>query len=294
MKGKSIGLLFALFAMLIVYFLINMPASTDSQSAAQTPVITPEITLMIVLSSNDIDAEPTPAPAPPELTALPEPTASQEPTARPIINPDVDPSRPMVALTFDDGPSMYTPDILDILERNNCRATFCVIGNRLDTRKDMVRRAFDLGCEIFGHSWDHRNFTKIKAETIKQELRDTTAAIDAITGYSPMLYRPPLGAYDDKVMKASAELGYSLVNWSVDSRDWSRKDAKKVYNGIMHDVFDRSIILCHDLYGSTVEAMERVIPDLLAKGYQLVTVSELMYYSDISLKPGKLYRSGIK
>ena len=286
MKGKSVGFLFALLAILIVYFLLNMPASTDPRSAEQTPMVTPEITHMVVLSAiDDINTEPTPAPAPPEHTA-------PAPTARPIINPDIDPSRPMVALTFDDGPSMYTPDILDILERNNCRATFCVIGNLVDKRSDMVRRAFELGCEIIGHSWDHRNFTKLKAETIKQQLRDTTTAINAVTGYSPMLYRPPLGAYDDKVMRASAELGYALVNWSVDSRDWSRKDAKKVYNGIMNDVFDRSIILCHDLYASTVEAVERVIPDLLAEGYQLVTVSELLYYSDITPVPGKLYRSG--
>jgi len=279
MKGKSAGFLFALFAILIVYLLLNLPASTDSQSAAQTPIITPEITPMVVLSTvDDIDTEPTPAPA--------------QPTARPVIDPNVDPSRPMVALTFDDGPSIYTPEILDILERYNCRATFCVTGDRLATRTDIVRRAFDLGCEIFGHSWSHRNFTKLKAETIRQELRDTTAAINAITGFSPLLYRPPLGAHDDKVMRVSAELGYSLVNWTVDSRDWSRKDAKKVYNGIMNDVFDRSIVLCHDLYSSTVEAMERVIPDLLAEGYQLVTVSELLYYSDITPVPGKLYRSG--
>jgi peptidoglycan/xylan/chitin deacetylase (PgdA/CDA1 family) len=181
---------------------------------------------------------------------------------------------------------------LDILEENACRATFCVVGNRLDTRTDMIRRAFELGCEIFGHSWDHRDFTKLKAETIRLELRDTSAAIEAITGFVPMLYRPPKGAYNDKVKGVSAELGYSIINWSVDSRDWSSKDADKIYKAIMSDVCDRSIVLCHDLYATTVEAMERVIPDLIAEGYQLVTVSELMYYSDITLKPGKLYRSG--
>jgi peptidoglycan/xylan/chitin deacetylase (PgdA/CDA1 family) len=269
MKRRPVGFLFALFVVLLIYLLINLSASTDPQSAVHTP--------MIVLGSID------------SINNEPEPTVY---TARPIIVLEVDPSKPMVALTFDDGPSIYTPGILDILEQYGCRATFCVIGNLLDKRIETVRRAHELGCEIFGHSWDHRDFTKLKAEAIRQEIRDTSAAIESITGLTPMLYRPPKGAFDDKVKGVSAELGYSLINWSVDSRDWSRKDADKVYTAIMNDVFDRSIILCHDLYASTVEAMERVIPDLLAEGYQLVTVSELMYYSDITLEPGKLYRSG--
>jgi len=231
----------------------------------------------------------------PEPTTEPPTEPPTESKPNPIIpnippqSNEIDPSKPMVALTFDDGPSKYTAQILDLLEKYNCRATFCVVGNLVSARKSTVKRASDLGCEIIGHSWDHRDLSKLTAEEIKKELNDTSAAIESVTGSKPMLYRPPYGATNATVKNVSAELGYALIHWSVDPLDWKSKNADKVHSAIMGEVSNRAIVLSHDLYGSTADAMERVIPELLSRGYQLVTVSELMYYSDKTLEAGKIY-----
>ena len=261
-----------------------------------------------------LGGEPTQVPEPPAQASL-EPSAppsaepsvkpSAVPSSAPSINPtptpiqptvppqgSIDPSKPMIALTFDDGPSKYTPQILDLLETYDCRATFCVIGNLVDARRETVKRAFDLGCEVIGHSWDHRDLTKLTADEIKAELLDTSAVIESATGAVPMMYRPPYGAVNDTLKNTSAELGYAIIYWSVDTLDWETRNADQVYSAVMSNAGDRAIVLCHDLYGSTAEAMERVIPALIAKGYQLVTVSELMYYSGKTLNPGTVYYSG--
>ncbi|MCL2507681.1 MAG: polysaccharide deacetylase family protein [Oscillospiraceae bacterium] len=230
------------------------------------------------------------------------PESPTEPPAKPPTKPivpnappqsgDIDPSKPMVALTFDDGPSRYTSRILDILEIYGARATFCVLGNLVNARSDTVQRAFDLGCEIIGHSWDHRDLSKLTVDEITQELNETSDAIESITGVWPKLYRPPYGAVNNTLKSVSADLGYAIVYWSVDPLDWDTRNADKVYDAIMAKTDDRAIILSHDLYGSTADAMERVIPDLISKGYQLVTVSELMHYSNITLEAGIVYYDG--
>ena len=223
---------------------------------------------------------------------------SSKPSANPVIpntppqSGDIDPSKPMIALTFDDGPSKYTSKVLDTLEKYGCHATFCTVGNLVNARADTVKRASDLGCEVIGHSWDHRDLTKLSEEEIKKELEDTRAAIEAATGVSPRLYRPPYGAVNDTLRSVSAELGDAMICWSVDSEDWNTKDADAVYSSVMSHVSDRAIVLSHDLYGTTADAYERIIPELLSQGYQLVTVSELMYYCDKTLEAGKVYYYG--
>ena len=240
-----------------------------------------------------LGAEPTPEP-PTEPPTVP----FTEPTTNPTIpnvppqSGDIDPSKPMIALTFDDGPSKYTPQILDILEKYGCRATFCVVGNYVDARKDTVKRASDLGCEVIGHSWDHRDLSKLSAEEIKKEIDDTSAVIESATGTSPRMYRPPYGAVGGAVKSTSAELGYAMIYWSVDPEDWKTRNADAVYSAVMSHISDRAIILSHDLYGTTADAYERIISELLSKGYQLVTVSELMYYSNRTLEAGVVYYNG--
>ena len=230
-------------------------------------------------------------PAPPAPPA----ESSAEPSAAPDVPPQsggIDPSKPMIALTFDDGPSKYTSQVLDILEKYGCRATFCTVGNLVDARKDTVRRASGLGCEVIGHSWDHRDLSKLSAEEIKKEIEDTSAVIEAAAGVSLKMYRPPYGAVNDTVKSVSAELGYSMICWSVDPEDWKTRDADAVYSAVMSGARDRAIVLSHDLYGTTADAYERIIPELLSQGYQLVTVSELMYYSGITPEAGEAYYNG--
>ena len=229
----------------------------------------------------------------PNQTTIPEPNAPA-PTSpnTPANNNNIDPTKPMVALTFDDGPSQYTLQILDTLAQHGARATFCVIGNLVEARKDTIKLASDLGNEIIGHSWSHRDLTKLPSQEIIDELQDTAAIIRMVTGVAPKMHRTPYGAVNNIIKYLSYEMGYSLINWSLDTQDWSDRDADSVYTAIMTNVEDRAIILCHDLYGSTADAMERVIPELIAQGYQLVTVSELMQYSGKELEAGVVYTNG--
>ena len=210
------------------------------------------------------------------------------------INPilPIDPRRPIIALTFDDGPAKTTEKILDILEANNARATFCVLGNRIGLEHNEARilRAYQGGNEIIGHSWNHKQLTKLTYDEIKKQLEDTNNAIFNITGTMPTLHRPPYGSVNDNVKKASLDLNLAMVNWSIDPYDWKTKDAEATYKAIMGSVKNGSIILCHDIHESTGEAMERVIPELIAQGYQLVSVSELLTFGGNTIEPGELYR----
>jgi peptidoglycan/xylan/chitin deacetylase (PgdA/CDA1 family) len=225
--------------------------------------------------------------APPEAET-PTPDAAPTPSAAAPFQAELDPAKPMLALTFDDGPSSVTPRILDLLEQYNARATFCVIGNRVERYGDTIRRAAGLGCEIVGHSWDHKYLTKLSADQARENLRTTSEAIAAVTGAPQSLYRPPYGAVDDELQTVSAELGLSLLMWSVDPRDWQTRDPDAIYEHIADKAKDGAIIICHDIYDTTADAMERVIPMLLEKGYQLVTVSELLGGAE-NLEPGSQY-----
>jgi peptidoglycan/xylan/chitin deacetylase (PgdA/CDA1 family) len=236
----------------------------------------------------DVRQSATSAPlAPP---AQPEPPA---PPARTLaVRTDLDPNKPMIALTFDDGPSDHTTQVLDLLEQQDVRATFCVIGSQVAGRSETVARASNLNCEIIGHSWDHRQLTNLSPDEIRAELVQTREAIEAACGVTSNLYRPTYGAVNETVETVSRDAGFAMVNWSIDSLDWSSRDASAVYDEIMANVHDRGIILCHDLYASTAEAMQRVIPELKAQGYQLVTLSELLYYSGKTVEPGQVYYNG--
>ena len=145
------------------------------------------------------------------------------------------------------------------------------------------------GHEIGGHSWDHRQLTKLSSEDITDEIMNTRAKIYSITGVDTIIMRPPYGSYNDEIKRICAENGIVMINWAVDPLDWKTRNADKVYNAIMSQVKDGDIILCHDLYDTTVDAMERVIPDLIAQGYQLVTVSELLSYGEEDVKAGTVH-----
>ncbi len=200
-----------------------------------------------------------------------------------------DESRPMVALTFDDGPSAHTKRLLDIFARYGGRGTFFVIGNSLDNRTETLKRIAYEGHEIGNHSWNHRQFTNIAIDEVRDQIMMTRAKIYDITGVDCTVVRPPYGACNDEIRALGKELGVSFVNWSVDTLDWKTKNSDAIYKEIMKDVGDGHIILCHDLHKTTVDAMERVIPDLIEKGYQLVTVTELLNSGGEGLTPGKMY-----
>ncbi|MDR3225492.1 MAG: polysaccharide deacetylase family protein [Clostridiales Family XIII bacterium] len=204
----------------------------------------------------------------------------------------LDRSKPMVALTFDDGPAQYTEHIVDLLKRYNCRATFCMLGNRIKPQADRVRLVAAQGSEIVGHSWDHKSLPGLSKKKIKAELKKTNAAIKAVSGVRPTMYRPPYGAINDKVRKVSKKQRLAILTWSFDSSDWKSRDIAKIFKQIKKNAEDGQIILLHDIHEPTSESVDRILPWLISKGYQPVTVSELMYYKGITIKPGNTYNDG--
>lgn len=206
-----------------------------------------------------------------------------------IPSSTIDPTKPMIALTFDDGPSKHTERLLDILAQYDVKGTFFVVGNLIENRQETLHRMVEDGHEIGGHSWDHRQLTKLSSEDITNQIMNTRAKIYSITGMDSTILRPPYGSYNDEIKCICAENGIVMVNWSVDTLDWKTRDADMIYEAIMNEVKDGDIILCHDLYTSTVDAMEQVIPALIERGYQLVTVSELLSYGEYEIKPGTIH-----
>lgn len=202
----------------------------------------------------------------------------------------INPKKKMVALTYDDGP--YTPvtnKILDTLEKYGGRATFFVVGSRVSSYKDCIKREADLGCEIGNHTYNHTILTSVSASTIVSEISKTNDAVKKITGESPKIVRAPGGSVNSTVKN---NVKYPLFNWSVDTLDWKNRNSSSVVSNIKNNVRDGSIILMHDLYTSTGDASEEIIPWLVNKGYQLVTVSELMAVKGIDVKNGELYTRG--
>lgn len=204
--------------------------------------------------------------------------------------PGVDPEKPMVALTFDDGPyAKVTNRILDVLEANGARATFFMVGNRVPGNENVVRRMADLGCETGNHTYDHKYYlTKMSDEHIRNSLGQTNTNIANVTGTEPTLMRPTGGFYNDASLKTLGPMGMSAVMWSVDTEDWKTRNADKTVSGALDYVKDGDIILMHDLYGTTADAVETIVPQLEAKGYQLVTVSEMAAFRG-GIEPGKVY-----
>ncbi|MCL2344167.1 MAG: polysaccharide deacetylase family protein, partial [Firmicutes bacterium] len=229
-------------------------------------------------------------------TAAPAPTVSETPAheiSAPFSNAGIDPHQPMLALTFDDGPSKNTDHILDLLEQNGAHATFCVLGDLVGSGREAVLRAYTLGDEVIGHSWDHKDLTKLSYDQIASELSKTSAKLESVLGVAPpALFRPPYGAVNGAMKTVARDLGYAMIYWSVDTLDWKTKNTDAIYAAVMSGASDGAIILCHDRVGETADAMERAIPDLIAQGYQLVTVSELIENSGKAFEAGTVYYSG--
>lgn len=201
------------------------------------------------------------------------------------------PPRYMIALTFDDGPSRFTDEILDTLARYNAVATFCVLGNRIAGRIATVERAHADGHEIIGHSWNHANLTRLNDFGVAHQLYYTSRAIGEIVGYpSPVLFRAPYGIVDARVRNIAYNMGYAMLNWSIDTMDWRFRDKYHIYNHIMEHATHGAIVLLHDIYESTAQAMEMVVPALIEMGFELVTATQLLEYVYGEILPGVEYR----
>lgn len=193
----------------------------------------------------------------------------------------------LVALTFDDGPSSTTtPELLDILRDKNALATFFVLGNMANNNPDIVKRAEREGHEIESHTMYHQNLIRTSYEGIKNDIGEAKSVLSSILKHPPTLTRPPYGNYDDRVFELT---GTPLILWSVDTEDWKSRDAASVVAIVTQQAYDGAIILLHDIYPSTVEAIPAIIDNLRANGFELVTVSELADNRHIKLSAGESY-----
>lgn len=200
----------------------------------------------------------------------------------------LDPNKPMIALTFDDGPGPGTARILKALDKVGGRATFFVVGSRARSYPALMKQIVAQGSEVGNHTYSHPNLTKMGKAGVRSQLTRTSDAANATSGTRTIVMRPPGGAYNSSVKSACAELGYPIIMWSVDTLDWRTRNATKTYNSIL-SAKNGSIVLMHDLYVPTAEAAERAIPKLAARGYQLVTVSELLTSGNGGMMPGQVY-----
>ena len=185
---------------------------------------------------------------------------------------------PVIAMTFDDGPSaVLTPRLLDILKQRNIKATFFVLGQLVQEHPEIVARAIAEGHEVANHSWDHKALNKLGEGGLQHELADTSAEITKATGKPVTLMRPPYGATNPRLNRAiEKEYGMKVILWSVDPFDWKRPGPQVVSQRILAGAKPGAIILSHDIHPGTIEAMPATLDALQAKGYKFVTVSELL------------------
>ena len=200
-------------------------------------------------------------------------------------------SKKALAFTFDDGPTETTTRILDVLEKNNLRASFAVQGNRIEENKDILLRAFNMNCDIINHSFDHANLTEISKEEARRQLIDTNLIIKKITGIAPRLFRSPYLALNDDIYALTKELNFSIINFSIYTEDWRVHDSNEIFNCIIKNAFDGGIVLMHDVHLATAEAVERAIPVLIQNEYELLTISQLSERANIELEAGRVYNS---
>lgn len=178
-----------------------------------------------------------------------------------------------IALTFDDGPGPGTEVILDTLKQYKAHATFMVVGSRVASYADFIKREAAEGHDIGNHTWDHADLTNLSVADAQSEVNRTAQAVVNVIGKRPFMVRPPYGSYNKTLLNA---INQPFILWGVDPDDWKDRNADIVYQRVMAAAKPGAIVLSHDLYPTTAAAYQRIIPDLIKQGYTLVTVSDLL------------------
>lgn len=200
---------------------------------------------------------------------------------------EVDTNAPMVAFTFDDGPNpSCTQRILDVLNANYSHATFFVVGTNAENYPDLLKAISASGSEIGNHTYNHKDLTTLSTSDVEEQIDKVNRAVKKATGENTTVIRPPYGAYNDKVIK---QLEEPVILWDLDTEDWDSRNAKKVVDNVMSQIKDGDIVLMHDIYDSTAEAVEILVPKLKEQGYQIVSVSEMAKYKGQTLELDKAY-----
>lgn len=180
-----------------------------------------------------------------------------------------------LAITFDDGPTPgVTERVLEELKKRNLRATFFMIGSRVNAAPDLAKRVFEEGHEVCNHSYTHPKLSALPEEKVREEIVRTQEAIEKATGHRPVWLRPPYGAFRNKEQGPIAEAeGLGIAYWSIDPRDWSQPGAQHITDTIISQARPGSIILCHDLHPQTADAVPGILDRLIERDYEFINVS---------------------
>ncbi len=192
----------------------------------------------------------------------------------------------LLAITFDDGPSKYTAQLLDGLKERNAKATFFMVGGNVSAFPDTVKRMKQEGHQIATHTMTHANLAKLGTAAIQREVFGVNERLNAILGEGKYYLRPPYGSYNQTVKQA---VQTPLVYWSVDTQDWKYRQADNVRRVIVNQAKDGDIILLHDLYKTSVDGALSAIDDLRKEGYVFVTVEQLLKRRGITPEDGVVY-----
>jgi peptidoglycan/xylan/chitin deacetylase (PgdA/CDA1 family) len=197
----------------------------------------------------------------------------------------IDPDKPMIALTFDDGPGGYSKELADLFAEYGGHATFFVLGSLVPNYEEELKYVYEMGNEVGSHTYSHKNLNIHSESTIQSELEKTRQAIHDAIGADPTVIRTPYGNANSKVMKY---IDGPVILWSVDSEDWKSRDTDTIVKDVLRYAEDGDIILLHEIYGFSFNATKTILKELAKEGYQFVTVSELIKYKGIEPE-GKIY-----
>ena len=214
---------------------------------------------------------------------------SQKSFSRVLFHPDLQ-QKPMIALTFDDGPKAGVTDwLLDELEKRNVKVTFFLIGSQADLpeNREIIRRMAEDGHQIGCHTYHHVQMTTLSENQQKQEILQWYQAVSSIIGDFSYVVRPPYGCVNNAVCRS---LNVPVILWSVDTEDWTGKSAGEIADYVISEAKDGDIILLHDIFEESVQGAVMALDDLMRRGYTFVTVNDLLADRGIAIQSGKVYR----
>ena len=195
----------------------------------------------------------------------------------------------LVALTFDDGPSnLTTPTLLDTLKNRDVPATFFVLGNMARNNPELVKRMEKEGHDIASHTMYHQNLIRITPAAVQSDINEANSVFWDILDHAPKYTRPPYGNINDAVRN---NVGTPMILWSVDTLDWKSKNPDAIVSTAMSEIYDGAIILMHDIYPTSVDAIPTLIDKIRESGYEFVTITELAKVRNVSLENGAVYYS---
>ncbi len=267
---------------------VSLPAAGTSMNAVQqTTLNVSETTLATNLSTKAATVETT-------QDTTPAPDADP----KSLANLPPSDENPVIALTFDDGPSgKLTPELLDVLKEKGVHVTFFLLGNHVaDQDPTILKRMIDEGHEIGNHSYDHPSYLGLTEEQIRSQLKQTNDLIFNVIGSYPTVMRPPNGESNDTVLAVSKEMGMATINWSWETcpEDWlaDHQTPEFISNHVINNAANGRIVLLHDIHECTVDSISSMVDGLKAKGYRFATCSELLGTLPNGMETGKVYYYG--